>query len=485
LLPDLSPAVERVLAVAGPADPYTLPASALLSPLVSDDEGRPAQLLAAFGIAPDELAAAVGAAAAGGPSAAEALAHASRLTDDPEGTVTTELLFVALVELVPAIRDSASRLGLHAGQLRETVVGPPPAPVALDAVPALGGPTERIDAARVVDANANRAREALRAVEDYCRFVLDDALLSGEAKALRHELAAALDALPPGLLAAARDTLRDVGASLSTDAEGVRHSPAHVALVNLKRVQEALRSLEEYGKCLSPDLGRAAERVRYRAYTLERAVAVGGDARRRLESARLCVLLSGATCAAALDWTIAEAAAGGADVVQLREKSLDDRALLARARQVREWTRAAGVLFIVNDRADIARLAEADGVHLGQDDLPVREARRVLGPDALIGVSTHSVEQVRRAVLDGASYLGIGPAFPSPTKQFDRLAGVEFVAAAAKETALPMFAIGGIGPETVGRAVAAGARRVAVGAAVAAADDPRRAAAVLRAALGS
>src|SRR5436309_3943721 len=108
-------------------------------------------------------------------------------------------------------------------------------------------------------------------------------------------------------------------------------------------------------------------------------------------------------------------------MIQLREKKLDDRTLLERARQVRHWTREAGVLFIVNDRPDLARLVEADGVHLGQDDLPVREARRVLGPDALVGISTHDVAQLRQAVLDGATYVGVGPVFPSATKDFASL----------------------------------------------------------------
>src|SRR5207248_7875615 len=136
------------------------------------------------------------------------------------------------------------------------------------------------------------------------------------------------------------------------------------------------------------------------------------------------------SCASALDWTIGEAAAGGAQVVQLREKGLPDRELLALAGQARRWAHKAGLLFIVNDRPDVARLVEADGVHLGQDDLPVREARRILGPDALVGVSTHGVDQLRQAVLDGASYVGVGPTFPSGTKDFAELAGVEFVSRA-------------------------------------------------------
>ena len=213
----------------------------------------------------------------------------------------------------------------------------------------------------------------MRVVEDYCRFVLDDAFLSGEWKRLRHDLAAALAGLPAEHLLAARETQRDVGAGISTEAEGERESLAAVATANGKRVQEALRSLEEFGKVRDPDLGRALEQLRYRSYTLERAAGLGAAARDRLTDVRLCLLLTAAHCAGSPEWTIRETAAGGAGMIQLREKELSDRELLERAREVRRWTREAGVLFIVNDRPDVARLVEADGVHLGQDDLPVKE----------------------------------------------------------------------------------------------------------------
>ena len=141
------------------------------------------------------------------------------------------------------------------------------------------------------------------------------------------------------------------------------------------------------------------------------------------------------------------------------------------------------MLFVVNDRPDIARLCEADGVHLGQDDVTVKDARRVAGPDMLIGVSTHSIEQLRAAILDGADYVGIGPTFPSKTKAFDHFPGLDFVRAAVAETSLPAFALGGIGPANVGQVVAAGGRRVAVSGAICAADDPEQAARLLKAAL--
>jgi thiamine-phosphate pyrophosphorylase len=138
------------------------------------------------------------------------------------------------------------------------------------------------------------------------------------------------------------------------------------------------------------------------------------------------------------------------------------------------------VLFLMNDRPDLARLAEADGVHVGQDELPVKEVRRIVGPEALIGVSTHDLAQVRRAVLDGASYLGVGPTFPSGTKAFAEFPGLEFVRRAVAETTLPAFAIGGVTLANLPEVVAAGARRVAVSGAVCRAEDPCAAATAMR-----
>ena len=164
--------------------------------------------------------------------------------------------------------------------------------------------------------------------------------------------------------------------------------------------------------------------------------------------------------------------AGGVGVVQLREKTLEDAALLDLARRVRRWTRDGGSLFVMNDRPDLAVLADADGVNVGQQELDVRSVRRIVGPNRLVGVSTHSIQQARQAVLDGADYLGVGPVFPSQTKSFDSYAGLEFVRAVAHEITLPWYAIGGISAETLAEVAEAGATRVAVGAAICAADDP-------------
>jgi thiamine-phosphate pyrophosphorylase len=491
-----TPAVARAVEAAGlyalQAEAAEIGAHHILLGLLEEEEGKAAVLLANAGAALHALRKPLPPPSQNSPpsfaaNVERALQEAHRLAHELEGepVVSGQALLLALLRQEQDVRRMLEAHGLDFAQLEREIIAATEPPLELDEPLHFSEPTERIDTARILDAGFNRAREALRVVEDYCRFVLDDAFLSGELKRIRHDLAEALEMVPPALLLAGRETLRDVGTTISTPRESARHSPLEVAQVNLKRLQEALRSLEEFGKVHHPDLGRAFEALRYRVYTLERAIVLGTTSRRRLADARLYVLLTGSLCTAALDWTIHEAAAGGATMFQLREKGWEDRRLLERAREVRHWTRMAGVLFLLNDRPDLARLAEADGVHLGQDDLPVKEARRILGPDALIGVSTHNLSHVRQAILDGADYLGVGPAFPSTTKAFEGLAGLDFVRQALAETALPAFVIGGVNRDTIDAVVNAGARRVAVSAAICQADEPQAEAAELKRRLAS
>jgi len=401
---------------------------------------------------------------------------------------TTDLLFLTAFASDTELHSTLEPLGLNIAKLESELRTLQRATHDSDLESAsfiVADHRDYIEAARVLDANLNRSREALRVLDDHARFILNDRFLTEQFKTLRHELARATQLLPASLLLASRDTLHDTGTSLTAGAEYERNSPTNVAHINLKRLQESLRSLEEYGKIINADFARIVEKIRYSTYTLERAVMRGTDARERFQNAKLYLLLTGALCEAALDWTIAEAAMGGVDVVQMREKNQTDRELLERAQQMRKWTRAADVLFIVNDRPDIAKLCEADGVHLGQDDLTVQAARKILGPDAFIGVSTHTVEQIRRAVLEGADSIGIGPTFPSQTKNFDHFPGLAFVSEASAETSLPTFALGGITSENIAEVLAAGASRVAVSSAIAKADDPRSAAMQLRQALNA
>jgi thiamine-phosphate pyrophosphorylase len=176
---------------------------------------------------------------------------------------------------------------------------------------------------------------------------------------------------------------------------------------------------------------------------------------------------------------------GGAEIVQLRHKTLARGELLDLARRVRAVTVEAGVLFVVNDHVDIALLSEADGVHLGPDDLSIASARRVAGDRLLIGASASSPEAARTAIADGADYLGSGPAFATPIKTEKRVIGPKGVAAISAEVGpgVPVFAIGGIDESNVAQLIAEGLRRVCVIRAVSGAPDPEQAARRLRAML--
>jgi len=333
-------------------------------------------------------------------------------------------------------------------------------------------PHDDIAVLRVLDAAANRAAEALRVVDDYVRFVLDDRHLTEQFKNLRHDLATAMSRLPVDSLLAARETLRDVGVEITTTTEQQRHDLNAVVTANIHRAQQALRTLEEYGKLLDPALGAAIETLRYRSYTLHRALHTTSSSMARLADARLYVLIDGCSSERECASHVKSLIAAGVDVIQLRDKQLDDRQLLERARLLRELTHDTKALLIINDRPDLARLAGADGVHLGQEELSVKDARTIVGPTALVGVSTHNIEQARQAVLDGANYIGVGPTFPSNTKQFDNFTGVELLRAVAAEIRLPAFAIGGIDLTNVDQVLAAGFCRIAVTGAIAASNDP-------------
>lgn len=334
---------------------------------------------------------------------------------------------------------------------------------------------------RTLDAAANRSREGLRVIEDFVRFQGNDSELSRALKELRHQLTTCLTAWRADEWIAFRDTPGDVGTLVSTAAESRRDNVGAVVRANCKRVGEALRTLEEFGKTLNADIALQVEQLRYRFYTLEQRATELLFSRQTIGDRRLYLLVTESLCQ--LDWVAVVKAAlqGGVGIVQLRERHLDGAELLRRACLVRELTRAAGALFIMNDRPDVAVLSQADGVHLGQDDLPVSAARRLCGAEMLVGVSTHSVAQLRQAVKDGANYVGLGPVFRSQTKQFSAFAGLDYLRAANAETELPAFAIGGIELHNLADVTATGVSRVAVSSVICRSVDPAGVAAELHA----
>lgn len=198
--------------------------------------------------------------------------------------------------------------------------------------------------------------------------------------------------------------------------------------------------------------------------------------RERLESVRIYLITDAEPRVRPIETFLREAVAGGAGMVQLREKSMSDGALLEVARSCAAVCRELEVPFIVNDRLDIALASGADGVHLGQDDLPVETARHLGGEDLIIGLSTHSPEQINAAGLSSADYIGVGPIHATPTKEGRTPVGTELVRYAAQHATQPFFAIGGLDPANVSAVLDAGATGVSVLRWIAQAADPRTAA---------
>lgn len=327
-------------------------------------------------------------------------------------------------------------------------------------------------ALRILDANANRAMEGMRVVEEYLRFVLQDGHLTEVCKQLRHDLADVIGSLPHIGLLTARDTEGDVGTRISAADEYQRATLHDIWSANQKRVEQSLRCLEEFAKPDFPSTAAAIEQLRYRAYTLAKAVASTNHCRERLATVRLYVLVDGGPSLRVFTRVVERLITAGAHVLQLRDKKLSDRECLERAHRLRAVTRGTSTLFIMNDRPDMANLADADGVHVGQQELAVRDVRAILGPHRLIGVSTHSLDQARQAVLDGANYLGCGPTFPSETKSFALFPGLEFLRQVAAEISLPAFAIGGITTGNLRSVLQTGCSRVAVSGAIAQSPTP-------------
>jgi thiamine-phosphate pyrophosphorylase len=273
----------------------------------------------------------------------------------------------------------------------------------------------------------------------------------------------------------ARDTAGDVGTSISTSSEGRRQDLQAIASAAGHRATEAVRTLEELAKLESPRLAPGLESIRYGLYDLTALVEQKLPAR-SWPQWKVCVLLTESLCRH--DWLeVAEAAiAGGADCIQLREKNMSTNELVARSTRLVNLARPHGVAVIVNDRVDVALAAEADGVHVGQDDLSVAQVRSMAGSRLLVGATVRTSEDIEHACHDGATYCGIGPMYPSSTKPDLVAAGLTRLRELLPELGpLPHLAIGGIDHTNVAEVIAAGGRGVAVCGAVCGSENPRAA----------
>lgn len=330
---------------------------------------------------------------------------------------------------------------------------------------------------RIIDANLNRAAEGLRVIEEIARFILSDTELSARLKTIRHELQKFFDVEYDNLLDS-RDTLNDVGCNIINPDK--KESLDSIFKANFKRVEEAFRVLNQYASF--------DDSYRYRIYTIEKEMRskLKLDYKKIFLNDKKLYLVTNSDNFESdeifLD-KVALSIKSGVDIVQLREKNTTSKRFIYLAQRIRELTSHFGAAFIVNDRVDIAKISNADGVHLGQDDIPVSYAREILGDNAIIGVSTHCPEHAKKAITDGADYIGVGPVFKTPTKPSKDPVGLEYVKWAADNVNIPFFAIGSIDTANIKEVVEAGAKRVAVIRAIMYADDIESNCKILKSAL--
>lgn len=309
---------------------------------------------------------------------------------------------------------------------------------------------------------------------------LNDSYLAEQSKQLRHRLNSIVNQIGGDRLIGSRDIEHDVGTAIATESEYTRASLLEITRANFGRVLQSLRSMEEYSKLVAPDVSKLFESLRYNTYSLEKAMVSVENSRDMIGDASLYVLVDRRADLRSFEALIAELLEAKVDFIQLRDKRLDDRQLIEAGKLLSRLTRPTLTRWIMNDRADLAALADADGVHLGQSDISVADAKAIIGPDKIIGVTSHNVEQAKQAVHDGANYIGVGPCFPSTTKDFDSFAADEFIAAVAEQFTLPAFAIGGIKADNIEQLIEIGMTRFAIGNAIAGADSPALAVEAIR-----
>ncbi len=322
--------------------------------------------------------------------------------------------------------------------------------------------------AQLIDANLDRAREGLRVMEDWCRFGLKRSDFSIQIKDWRQQLGVHHH----NIYRKARLTSNDPAMGVSHPLQKVRSTPEAVFIANSSRVQEALRVIEEFTRLTDPKLCEIATKIRYETYEIEIKVLNTTEGINKRKTLKDCAIYLITTNRRDLEGIVLQALKAGAKMVQYREKFLNDNEKISQAKLLASLCKKYNSLFIVNDRIDIALAVDADGVHLGQEDIPTKIARKLLGSDKIIGRSTHSLEEIKRAEDEGCDYIGIGPIFSSETKKKLNPIGIDYLKKGLRKTLLPAFAIGGINNSNIKKLNQINNLRIAVSNAIINSNDP-------------
>lgn len=326
---------------------------------------------------------------------------------------------------------------------------------------------------RIIDANLNRACEGLRVLEDIARFICNASELTEKIKRERHSLRELFSREVSGSTRL-RDVKGDVGRR-GTVMEEERTDILAVAIRNAKRVEEALRSLEEVSKFKNGNRSRRINKMRFSVYGFEQELLSMLSRGKGLAGKGIYVVLPDRTEREIMR-LVRKLADAPIAAYQLRCKHLPDDRLLSLAKRIRRIANKHSIPFMVNDRVDIALAAGADGVHIGQGDMPLREIRRITEFSFTVGVSTHSLPEALRAEEQGADYIAFGSIFPTTSKEHATIQGIGKLKQVCRRVEIPVVAIGGITDKNAGEVVSAGARFVAVLSYLGDTPDPAKAA---------
>ena len=322
--------------------------------------------------------------------------------------------------------------------------------------------------AQLIDANLDRAREGLRVMEDWCRFGLKRSDFSIQIKDWRQQLGIHHH----NMYRIARLTSNDPAMGVSHPLQTVRATPEAVFIANSSRVQEALRVIEEFTRITDPNLCEIASKIRYETYEIEIKVLNTTEGINRRQNLKNCSVYLITTNTKNLEGIVLQALKAGVKIVQYREKFLQDKEKINQAKRLSSLCKEYNSLFIVNDRIDIALAVDADGIHLGQEDIPTKIARELLGTEKIIGRSTHCLEDIKNAEEECCDYIGIGPIFSSETKKQLNPIGIDYLKKGLSKTLLPAFAIGGINSSNIKKLNKIKNLRIAVSNAIINSNDP-------------
>jgi len=319
---------------------------------------------------------------------------------------------------------------------------------------------------RIIDASLNRISEGLRLLEDIARLLFNDHALTKQLKTMRHELVRSDWPFHQQLLQA-RNSESDVGIDIEVPGEEKERELPVIVTANARRVQESLRTMEELTKIPGGIPGLDSEKfkqARFNLYSIEQALLsrlLRQDKTKQLSGLYFIIDTQALKGRSHIE-AATQAIRGGAKTIQLRDKLLSKKELLPIVRELKKLCTEHNVPFIINDYLDLVLAADADGLHLGQDDLPIKVARKLLPIDKIIGSSTTTVDRAVAVESEGADYIAVGSIYPTPSKETAKVVGLDRLRQIRQAVTLPLVAIGGITKDNVREVMTAGANSAAI-----------------------